>query len=68
MSYTKTNPPTFATLVVDLGPVWSVIWHWPEKTGVGFRNGLIERCGHKHRDYARAIECAKTRVEEVRES
>lgn len=66
MSYTESHDPSYAKLIRDLGPVWTVAWVWPEKE---YRPGrpCTVSCGHRHRSLTRAFDCALTRVDEVRD-
>lgn len=62
--FTERHPPTYAYLDTDLGPVWTVVWVWPERQLPG--GPLTQRCPHRHRSIAAAIACARTRTGDVR--
>lgn len=62
--YTEAHAPTYAYLDCDLGPVWTVVWVWPEKQTV--TGPLTKHCSHRHRSTATAVRCARTRCDEVR--
>lgn len=62
--YTATHPPSWFYLDADLGPRWTVVWVWPEKTTVG--EALGRHCPHRHRSMAAAIRCGTTRCKEMR--
>ena len=62
--YTSTHVPAYAYLDADIGPVWTVVWVWPEMlTPAG---PLSRRCPHRHRSQAAAVRCARSRCHEVR--
>lgn len=58
MAYTDTHDPLYAYMDLDLGPVWTVVWVWPEKRLPG--GPLTKRCAHRHRVYDQAVACAKS--------
>lgn len=61
--YTETHAPSYAYLDKDIGPVWSVVWAWPEKT---LPSGPLEKhCPHRHRSMSAALRCARSRCEQV---
>ena len=62
--YTATHAPAYAYLDGDIGPVWSVVWVWPEKTTPA--GPLSRHCPHRHRSMAAAVRCARARCQEVR--
>lgn len=63
-SFSDAHPPSFAYLDPDIGPIWTVVWVWPEKTVVG--GPLTRHCPHRHRSSEAAVRCAMTRCVEVR--
>ena len=62
--YTATHEPTYASIRREVGPVWSVVWVWPEKLLHG--RPLTLTCTHRHRSMSAAVKCARARCAEVR--
>jgi hypothetical protein len=65
LPYSSTHPPGYAVIKQDPAPTWKAWWVWPEKKMRG-AGPLTLCCAHRHREYAGAVNCAKTRCEDVR--